>query len=294
MCHFVVAQPGSEAADRHPGASMSKRLIAAWIALSAAACGGSTNESGGGDPDGGSTGGNGGSTGGTGGGAAGSMSGGSSYGGSAGTTGGSAGSMTGGSGGGLGDGGTAGAGGNGDGGSTARVPAKHRATASACDATRPYQPLTGIPPDAGAPYVECRTHDDCPETSDLGTNGRCTGNGHDGWYCTYDNCMTDEDCFTVTMGQRSVCECDGAARSGANVCISGNCLTDADCGVNYCSPSLGDCGAYGGVSYYYCHTAEDECVDDADCGGSGMPGEPYCAYSHLAGQWRCSDQYCAG
>jgi hypothetical protein len=151
----------------------------------------------------------------------------------------------------------------------------------------------GDVPDAGLPFVECRTHDDCPD-SDSGKNGRCVGNGHDGWRCTYDLCTTDEECFAVTMGRRSVCECEGGFRSDANTCLSGNCLTDAECGDNYCSPSFGECGAYGGVSYYYCHTAEDECVDDADCIGTGTSRQPYCAYSPFAGRWVCSDVHCAG
>lgn len=186
--------------------------------------------------------------------------------------------------------------GTGGGGGLGRAPALHRAQATACDDTRPYY-------DAGAPvvdgavtggFVSCHTHQDCTS----GLNGRCVGNGHDGWRCDYDECLTDSDCTGDAGAGRMVCACSSGFRSDNNVCLAGNCRTDADCGANgYCSPTLGDCGKYGGLtaySGYYCHTAADECVDDADCGGDGSYGTPYCAYSPITGHWACSSTNCVG
>lgn len=167
-----------------------------------------------------------------------------------------------------------------------RVPAQHRSSAASCD----HQRSTIEPnPDPNGPMVECTEHADCTE----GENGRCVGNSHDGWHCTYDLCFEDSDC----SGSR-VCECGGGFRSDHNVCLPGNCQTDADCGENgFCSPSFGSCGDYSGVVAYYCHTCEDECVDDSDCAdmgdGSGW-GDPYCMYNETVGHWTCSDSQCAG
>jgi hypothetical protein len=170
---------------------------------------------------------------------------------------------------------------------TVRVPMRHRATATTCDAMRP--PSTCDP--GAVPMSACVADGDCA----MGTNGRCVGNQRDGCRCSYDVCTEDRDC---TLG--GPCECRLASRggSGANVCIPGNCRVDADCGAaGFCSPTLGDCGDFGGLSGYYCHTPADECIDDADCRGvdAGFLGQtPYCAYSREVGRWRCSNQACAG
>jgi hypothetical protein len=88
-----------------------------------------------------------------------------------------------------------------------------------------------------------------------------------------------------------VCACEGGARADNNACLSGNCRTDADCGnAGYCSPTLGPCGNYAGVTSYYCHTPQDECLDDGDCGGA----LGYCAYSDAAGHFKCSNAQCVG
>ncbi len=171
-----------------------------------------------------------------------------------------------------------------------RVPAQHRAVATVCDQVRPPSSLLPPPGSTVTPdgYISCLTDADC---ASAGKNGRCTGNGHDGWRCTYDGCFSDGDC------SGSVCQCEGGFRSDNNVCLSqGNCRVDADCGPGgYCSPTLGDCGDYGGVVGYYCHTSTDECIDDSDCGAQpGTFGQPYCAYSPAAGRWKCSTQQCAG
>ena len=163
------------------------------------------------------------------------------------------------------------------------VPEEHRAAPTVCDDTRVDN---SVMPDPDHPLVECRAHSDCTE----GANGRCIGNSHDGWYCSYDACFDDAGC-----GAGSVCQCEGGFRSDANVCLAGNCVTDADCGeTGYCSPSMGDCGDYFGTVGYFCRTCADECVNDADCGGAGNWGDPYCAFDPGAGKWLCSNSHCAG
>jgi hypothetical protein len=150
--------------------------------------------------------------------------------------------------------------------------------------------------DAGAPKldaavgppVDCRTHAECT----AGDNGRCVGNGHDGWRCTYDDCFSDADCPGFDGGRAGVCACKNGFRSDNNVCLyAGNCRTDADCGGGYCSPTLGQCGRYGTFVGYYCHTSADECTDDADCAATP---NAYCAWSELKGHWACSTSYCVG
>lgn len=166
----------------------------------------------------------------------------------------------------------------------AREPLEHRAAGATCDNQR----APGVQPDGDGPGVSCQSDADCTD----GDNGRCVGNSHDGWYCTYDECFADSDC-----GNDAVCECGGGWRSDHNVCVSGNCRTDADCGDDgYCSPSLGDCGNYDGVVGYFCHTRKDECIDDADCGDGSDDGwgSPYCMYDSGVGHWRCSTSHCAG
>jgi len=170
-----------------------------------------------------------------------------------------------------------------------RVPLRHRASAMTCPSTRP---AATCDPGGGGPPVECRVDGDCA----TGVNGRCVGNPHDGCRCSYDRCTADGECTTG-----GPCECRIASRggAGANVCLAGNCRVDADCGAGgYCSPSLGSCGDYSGIVGYYCHTAQDACVDDADCqtalDGGFLGQRPYCMYTREAGRWTCSNSGCAG
>jgi hypothetical protein len=231
------------------------------VGVLAGACGGSTVEPG-------SPGGSAGS------GGAGGISGSAGSGGAGGTSG------SAGSGGAGGTSGSAGSGGAGGTGGVGRTPEKHRPSATACDKVRPGDdPMV---PDAGS--WPCRAHADCIE----GQNGRCSAIGRGGWACTYDECFADADCG----GPGGVCACDGSSsRADNNVCLSGNCRTDADCGAaGFCSPTFGSCGNYSGVVSYYCHTPQDECVDDADCGGPAG----YCAYVPAAGHWKCSNAHCVG
>lgn len=170
---------------------------------------------------------------------------------------------------------------------TRRVPMRHRAAAMACSRERPASTcMAGFgPPSACTTDAQCTT----------GVNGRCVGNPHDGCRCNYDTCFADGECSTG-----GPCECRLSSRgaSGANVCLAGNCRVDADCGAEgFCSPTLGSCGDYGGTVGYYCHTPNDECLDDADCvdRDAGFLGQrPYCMFARETGRWVCSNQGCAG
>ena len=108
--------------------------------------------------------------------------------------------------------------------------------------------------------------------------------------CMYDQCTRDVDCE-----EGGVCEC-GKGLGGTNVCLNDSgCQVNADCGVaGYCSPTFGDCGDYSGVIAYQCHTPQDECIDDADCGADENGWGSYCAYSPRSGRWQCEDSHCAG
>jgi hypothetical protein len=178
----------------------------------------------------------------------------------------------------------------GAGGASLHEPENHRASAVACDHTRSSNE-SGAPADQDGGFVTCHSHADCTE----GENGRCSGNVHDGWQCTYDSCFADSDCPSAASGESRSCGCEGGFRSDNNVCLSGNCRVDADCGQGgYCSPTLGDCGNYTKTVGYYCHTNDDECNDDSDCKvGSAYP-EGYCAFTPSVGHWRCSTAQCAG
>jgi hypothetical protein len=168
---------------------------------------------------------------------------------------------------------------------TQRVPAVHRSTATPCDSIRPTTEPTNIPDGGAGGWIECRSNAECTQ----GVNGRCNGNGHDGWHCTYDQCTDDSQCKGG-----GVCQCEGGFRADNNVCLTSSCRVDADCGPGrYCSPSLGDCGSYGGVAGYFCHEPADECVDDSDCASSGSI-KGTCRYNQTVGHWKCSTSECAG
>ena len=159
-----------------------------------------------------------------------------------------------------------------------RVPVNHRPEAETCDSVRDVEE-----PSSTSEWDACSAHADCTE----GENGRCTPS-REGYYCTYDECFDDGDC-----DDKMVCECGGGILE--NRCLrEGNCRVDADCGPDgFCSPTLGSCGSYGGIVGYYCHTPDDECLDDSNCGDTEY-GMPYCAYNMVSGRWTCSDVHCVG
>ena len=178
----------------------------------------------------------------------------------------------------------------GSGGVSIREPEIHRPKPVACDHTRPMN-APGAPMEADPNWVKCQSHAECTN----GENGRCGGNGHDGYQCTYDSCFEDSDCKAAATGEPQLCACEGGFRSDNNVCLPGNCRVDADCGASgYCSPSLGSCGNYTKTVGYFCHTAQDECIDDADCTAAGTFGPGYCAFMPEIGHWKCSTAQCVG
>lgn len=178
----------------------------------------------------------------------------------------------------LPDGAIADGGGTDGGACTLPVAEQHRASASACPMDRPM-----TTPDPTA-MGDCATDADCTE----GVNGRCVS--HRGYaFCSYDTCFADDACEGPCLCRG---EGGGVGSGGANRCVSGNCQTDADCGPgNFCSPTLGDCGLYGGTVGYYCHTCDDECTNDSECTEMGAG---YCAYSPTVAHWICQYTQCAG
>lgn len=158
-------------------------------------------------------------------------------------------------------------------------PESHREVAMMCDDVREPS-LTMADPNQQVGGGECGSDADCTD----GDNGRCIqGRGQ---FCTYDTCYADSDCGT------GVCECGQGV--GNNHCVSqGNCQVDTDCsGGQFCSPSLGSCGPYGGVVGYFCHTPEDECVNDSDCTGSSP--DAHCSFNEESDRWTCSTAFCVG
>ena len=102
--------------------------------------------------------------------------------------------------------------------------------------------------------------------------------------------MHDTDCKAG-----NTCACHGSPYLGGqgNGCVPGNCRVDADCGAGeYCSPSY-DPSSCGGLAGYYCHTAQDVCLDDSDC-SSGPNGPQVCIYSTTSSHWECHVQLLCG
>lgn len=160
-------------------------------------------------------------------------------------------------------------------------PTVHRPAEIACTEARPPGGTWGDPLD------HCKVDSDCAD----GANGRCVAPLGKPAFCSYDECAADADCGAVT-----VCECRLAPNYQANTCVHGTCRVDADCGAEgYCSPSgvsiFSNCleGVPVGSIGYFCHTAEDECADDADC---GEPPSAACLFDVPTMRWRCRDLVC--
>jgi len=183
----------------------------------------------------------------------------------------------------------------------AEVPVNHRPAAASCPSQRgagpgsqPY-PESALALDAGG----CTSDSQCT----AGVNGRCfppqgvVGPGG----CSYDECFADSDCGSKTP---CLCRCSSTDNS-ANVCdYGGNCAIDTDCGPGgYCSPSWDNCSIaapeievednYAAPYPYYCHTAVDTCINDADCPpvDSGI-ASAYCAYNTQEQHWACIEPIC--
>lgn len=164
-----------------------------------------------------------------------------------------------------------------------RVPVYHRPDDSQCATLRPPG---GCSARGTGPAFMCSSDGQC---TDGGADGRClnSGGGPAGCFCTYDACQMDTDCPT---GQLCVCH-DSPYSYGGNTCMPGNCRVDSDCGVGgYCSPAHGTTSNCGYVSGYYCHTRQDDCTNDSDCGG----GLEVCTWSSADSRWTCQmGEFCA-
>jgi hypothetical protein len=136
------------------------------------------------------------------------------------------------------------------------------------------------------PGSECEMDAECT----AGTNGRCVWPYAGGNVCMYDECFEDADC-----GSASVCDCRGTF--GFNHCYQGNCQVDGDCPNSYCSPSavhLGPTcmsGIEPGSLGFFCRTADDECVEDSDCGAADIGA---CIFSVDSLSWVCHELLCTG
>jgi hypothetical protein len=180
-----------------------------------------------------------------------------------------------------------------------RVPKKHRPAGSACPRERGpgwwTAPAECTP---GTTGLECAQDLQCS----AGDNGRCIP-----WYlsctsdCSYDDCYDDSYCAAKVP-----CHCRASASEWrANTCqTTSNCRVDGDCGPGgYCSPSDVDttcicvspgfcdgscapstcaCGDSCGHGYY-CHTLDDECIDDSDCAPAGP-----CSFDTASRHWLCA------
>ena len=166
-----------------------------------------------------------------------------------------------------------------------RVPANHRPNDAQCGTLPP----PGDCSNQGGPGGMCQSDTTCT----AGTNGRCVESGGGALFCacTYDACQSDTGCPTD-----ETCACHGSAYVGGqgNACTQGNCRIDSDCdgGAGYCSPAENTMSC-GDLLGYYCHTPNDQCVDDTDCTGSGN-GPQVCTYSAAANRWQCQGEGLCG
>jgi hypothetical protein len=179
-------------------------------------------------------------------------------------------------------------------------PTAHRSQALACPAlqyaegatppsTKAQRVAGAVTPLAVAAGPElvlpCTTQTECSAIP----NSRCASNdGGQKFFCRVDECFADADCEGG-----DVCQCPGDGGGLGSRCLPGNCRVDADCGAGgFCSPSHDDCGRFSGFDGYYCHTAQDECNSDADCGSEY--GD-LCIYEPQAGRWVCfQGEACVG
>lgn len=150
-----------------------------------------------------------------------------------------------------------------------RVPKVHRAASVSCIRTRG-------PGSPGSDPHGCQSDADCG-----GINGRCYT-----WYtnniCTFDACFTDADCSDGKLCECARDETNGGGSLGHHCVGTGNCRVDADCGANgFCSPSYG-WDRRSGSEGYFCHTPNDQCIDDSDC-----PNSAPCHFNQQSARWEC-------
>jgi hypothetical protein len=165
-----------------------------------------------------------------------------------------------------------------------RVPLNHRPSDAQCSMPAP----PGDCASPGPPPGGCTSDSSC---SNAGPNGRCINQGGGpaaDCFCTSDACVQDTDC---PSGQTCACHGSPYTDGRGNACVQGNCRVDADCGAGaYCSPSPRTAICGDSLAGYYCHTAEDQCIDDTDCPSSpNVAGIPGCVYSTTDSRWECGD-----
>lgn len=171
-----------------------------------------------------------------------------------------------------------------------RAPQAHEASGPACPQQR-GPGLTGCNPDGGQASptaLACLRDSDCT----AGENGRCniwpvsspppSEAGSQlvllcGSTCSYDTCFSASDC-----PPRVPCGCRASpTANAANVCLIGsNCAVDSDCGPGgFCSPDSSQ--QTQGQLLYFCHAADDACLDNSDCPSGG------CQYDSASARWIC-------
>ena len=160
------------------------------------------------------------------------------------------------------------------------APINHRHDDTQC-AQPPISPgsCAGSGADGGGEFP-CTDDASCTK----GINGRCTLDTLNGWCtCTFDQCQRDSDC---KLAAEPTCACHGAPYTiygAGNACVLGDCRIDSDCGAGgYCSPA-GALDLYG----YYCHTPQDTCTNDDQCGGCSAPAVPRCVFATGDHHWKC-------
>ena len=202
---------------------------------------------------------------------------------------------------------------------TPTVPTLHRPAASPCTEPRAAGDMTdctlGVVDDntgdggdggvLGCPWLGMSGAPECTigctdDTSCAGgANGRCGcawGAAPNPWgtACSYDDCASDDACG------HTVCLCRETTLPGVTpdparrtICAgSGNCKVDSDCGGGgYCAPTAAfQCGPDRWDYYgFFCHTPNDECVNDSDC---APQGNAFCAYNPAVKHWACSTGTC--
>ena len=166
------------------------------------------------------------------------------------------------------------------------APQYHRASGECCPADR-------APGDTAMTDTigTCMSDSDC----DAGVSGRCLSDQT--FYCSYDTCFSDSDC-----APRTPCLCRPSPTSDSpNYCADGSeCATDSDCGPGgYCSPSPspGYTCVTANPPTYYCHTPQDECTNDSDCGlfdgGDIIYLNPFNICLYDTDRWACAFLNCA-
>jgi len=181
-------------------------------------------------------------------------------------------------------------GGGGAGGTMARIPTRHRADHVACGMNPTPTAATCTPVGAqGTADSTCTLDAQCTE----GANGRCVQYSivetDIRCRCTYTQCQTDQDCRSG-----GACRCGGSEPNAwGNTCLEGNCQVDADCGPGgFCSPTRArdtpraQADRPTAIVGTFCHTSDDDCVNDEDCPPSGFG---LCAYTQTQHRWTCID-----